>query len=169
VNFLKASSRSRILTIVALSAEKCPAITRALAKRRFFRKRWRAGPKEIRGLPGHSSSPQERLPYLNRLSQFFTVDSKIALSWSVFTSSLWMSLLPCLLRKKYFTITLCSIRSIQIFRTYLNGCVKIRSRTVLSARRYGQMFSLNAYNWFRNWFSFEDIIRLLTHSQFWER
>jgi hypothetical protein len=33
------------------------------------------------------------------------------LFWSVLTSSLWMSLLPCPLRKKYFTIIFCLIRS----------------------------------------------------------
>jgi hypothetical protein len=32
-----------------------------------------------------------------------------------------MSLLPCSLRKKYFTIILCSIRSIQIFITYISN------------------------------------------------
>jgi hypothetical protein len=38
-----------------------------------------------------------------------------------------MSLLPCLLRKKYFTIVLCSIRSIQIFRAHLSRYLKCRS------------------------------------------
>jgi len=31
-------------------------------------------------------------------------------------------------------------------------------KKVLSARPYGQIFSLNTYDWFRNWFSFEDVI-----------
>jgi hypothetical protein len=47
---------------------------------------------------------------LNLLSQFLTMDNEIALFWNVFTNSLWISLLPCPLRKKYFTIILCSIR-----------------------------------------------------------
>jgi hypothetical protein len=34
-------------------------------------------------------------------------------------------------------------------------------RKPLSARPNGEIFSLNTYNWFRNWFCFEDIIRLL--------
>jgi hypothetical protein len=34
-------------------------------------------------------------------------------------------------------------------------------KTVLSARPYGQIFSLNTYDWFKNWFSFEGVIRLL--------
>jgi hypothetical protein len=56
---------------------------------------------------------------LNLLSQFLTMDNEIALFWSVLTSSLWMSLLRYPLRKKYFIITLYSIRSIQIFITYI--------------------------------------------------
>jgi hypothetical protein len=39
---------------------------------------------------------------------------------------LWMSLLPCSLRNKDFTMTLCSIRSIQMFRTYLNASIRCR-------------------------------------------
>jgi hypothetical protein len=50
------------------------------------------------------------------------------LSWSILSNSLEMNLLPCPLRKKYFTITLCSIRSIQIFITYVNASIKWRSR-----------------------------------------
>jgi hypothetical protein len=65
---------------------------------------------------------------LNLLSQFLTTYNEIALSWSVLTSSLWISLLPCPLRKKYFIITLCSIQSIQIFITCLDISVKCRSK-----------------------------------------
>jgi hypothetical protein len=43
------------------------------------------------------------------------------LSWNVLTSSLRMSLLQRLLWKKYSTITLCSIRSIQIFIIYISN------------------------------------------------
>jgi hypothetical protein len=35
-------------------------------------------------------------------------------------------------------------------------------KKVLSVRPYGQIFSLDTYDWFWNWFSFEDAIRLLT-------
>jgi hypothetical protein len=35
-------------------------------------------------------------------------------------------------------------------------------KKALSAKPYGQIFSLSTYDWFRNWFSFEDVIRLLT-------
>jgi hypothetical protein len=75
---------------------------------------------------------------------------------------LWMSLLSCPLRKTYFTITLCSIQFIQIFITYFNRYIKCLSRKVFNARPYGQIFSLNTYDWFRNWFSSKDMIRLLT-------
>jgi hypothetical protein len=75
---------------------------------------------------------------------------------------LWMNLLPCSLRKKDCTMTLCSILFIQIFIMYLNGYLKCRSKEVLSAIRDGEIFSLNKYDWFRIWFSFEDAIRLLT-------
>jgi hypothetical protein len=71
-------------------------------------------------------------------------------------------LLSCPLRKKYFSITLCLIRSIQISIRYVDLYIKCRSKKILSARLDGQIFSLNTYDWFRNWFSFEDIIRLLT-------
>jgi hypothetical protein len=43
------------------------------------------------------------------------------LSWSVLTSSLRMSLFPCLLRKKYFTITRCSVQSIEMFLTHISN------------------------------------------------
>jgi hypothetical protein len=74
---------------------------------------------------------------------------------------LWMSLFPCSLRKKYFIVTLCSIRSTQIFISYLNGYVKCKPRKVLSARLYVHIFSLNTYYWFGNWVNFENAIWLL--------
>jgi hypothetical protein len=73
-----------------------------------------------------------------------------------------MSLLSCLLRKKYFTMTPFSIRSIQIFPTSLPIYIKCLSKKVFSVRAYGQIFSLNIYDWFRNWFTFENLIRLST-------
>jgi hypothetical protein len=73
---------------------------------------------------------------------------------------LWMSLLPCPLRKKDVTIILCSMWSIQRFIMYLHAHVKCRSKKIFNARPYRQIFSLNTYDWFRNSFSFEDIIRL---------
>jgi hypothetical protein len=99
---------------------------------------------------------------MHLLNQFLRVDNEIALTWSVLTSSLWMSVLRCPLRKKYCTISLYSIRSIQIFTTYLRVHLDCRSKTILRTRRYRQIFSLDAYDWFRNWFGFEDAIRLFT-------
>jgi hypothetical protein len=75
---------------------------------------------------------------------------------------LWMSLLPCPLRKKYFTIARCSIRSIQIFIAYRTISIKCRSGKSLSAIPYREIFSRKTYDWFRNWFGFEDFIRLST-------
>jgi hypothetical protein len=49
------------------------------------------------------------------------------LSWSVFTSSFWMSLLSCPLRKESFIIISCSIRSIQIFITHISNSARERS------------------------------------------
>jgi hypothetical protein len=43
------------------------------------------------------------------------------------TSSLWMSLLSYPLRKKYFTITLCSIQSVQICITHMSNVNQKRS------------------------------------------
>jgi hypothetical protein len=47
---------------------------------KLFQKTLNNQPVEIRSFPGNSSSPQERSPDLNLLSQFLTVDSEIALS-----------------------------------------------------------------------------------------
>jgi hypothetical protein len=97
-------------------------------ERTLFQKALKSRAKEMRGFPGRSSSPHERSPELNLLSQFLTVDSQIALSLSVHTSFLDMSLLPCPLKENYFTIALCLIRSIPIFLTYVNVCLKCRSK-----------------------------------------
>jgi hypothetical protein len=49
-------------------------------ERKLLEKALKSRAKEIRGLPGLSSSPQERSPDLNLLSQFFMADNEIALS-----------------------------------------------------------------------------------------
>jgi hypothetical protein len=43
-----------------------------------------------------------------------------------------------------------------------NVYLKCWSKNVLSARPYGQIFSLNIYDWFRNWFRFEVVSRIWT-------
>jgi hypothetical protein len=107
------------------------------------------------------SSPQERSPNLNLLRQFLTVYSEITLSWSILISSLWMSLIPYPSRKKYFTITLCSIRSIQIFITYFNVYIKYRSKG--PQRQILWTDFLAEHIWLiQNWFSFDDVIQPLT-------
>jgi hypothetical protein len=118
----------------------------SIRERKLLQKALKSRPTEIRGLPGRSSSPWEGPADLSLLSQFVTADSEIALFLSVLTSYSWMSLLPCPLRKKYFTITLCSIRSIQILITHLSADLKCRSRNVLTARPEEEIVSLNTYD-----------------------
>jgi hypothetical protein len=94
------------------------------------------------------------------------------LSWSVLTSFFWMSLLSCPLRKKYCIITLCSIRSIQIFITYLNIPYRISQ---ISIKHGPQRQTLSVFFLARHIWLIQTLISLgrcyaaMDNSQSWER